>query len=468
MKRNLSRAALIVFLFSVGAGGLYFAGTTYRQARARLRAKNYNILVVTSCSLRRDMVGLYSRENLTPNIDRFFSQGSYLFENLVNPTPWTSVIHFLRGFRQPVHSLGYEVLGYDTRGYVRIPERLSEFEDDGTEVLSNGMEKKLHPYLEGLKEKILRPHTKPFVAVVQLKYMHYPYMDRFNEDSGWDRLLSSKEKDLLRKYLANPHRYPEKLAFLLALTGDVKLIADHPEFKDLYARYGSGSLLLGLVGNKELIAEWKLSAGYEEDLSILRKTYQANAMYADKVLGEILNFYGDSTLRDNTIVIFAGDHGELHMERDELGHSTNVFEESVLIPAMIRFPGQSGGIQKIDNQIQMSSLMSFIREVMQTKSDGSDLAGYFASLEEPNLILRDCANLIRGLRSENRYKYFVKAEDASRYLFDLVADPGEQKNIAPLRPEIVAEMEKLYWANYGDASTSKVRHCAPWVEASSQ
>ena len=70
-----------------------------------------------------------------------------------------------------------------------------------------------------------------------------------------------------------------------------------------------------------------------------RHAYYAAISYADERIGEVLGALAESGLRDDTIVLFTADHGEMLGERG-LWYKMAFFEPSARVPLIVSAPGR--------------------------------------------------------------------------------------------------------------------------------
>lgn len=450
----IRNAVAIALLTATIAGTFYVAAVKYRAAKNMREIPKLNYLVLSFCSLRDDVLSSYAPrgKGITDNIGAFFSGGAFQLLNAVNPHPWTSLFHYTEKaqFRKELNDFGYEVIGFANRGYTRIPPRTGRV----------GEEKLYESSWNAFREEILKPRPRPFVAIAHLTYLHYPYIDRTRD---WEASLSDAEKKQIETYLRSPEKYPAKLPFLMVLTGDAKLAALNPKTARSYNRDANDGRWMGLVTNPDLIRDWRSSPGFELDVEILRKIYDSNARQVDLFIKEALELWGDPKLRSRTAVILMGDHGEMLMDHGELTHANALFESALKFPALIRFPGQTGGLQKISEQVQLQTIADLLVELMAGRVTGSTLPEYFREHRQDRMVLRDCANKWRGLRVKNEWKYLVRVGDGERFLFNLKDDPGELLNLAQELPQKAAEFEGEYWSNYSRFSKIPIRHCSTSV-----
>jgi hypothetical protein len=402
-----------------------------------------------------------------PRVEKFFNEAQFVFKNAFNGLGWTTIANYTQANISPSE---FFFSLYDDEGALglhdhvwRLPTKRSGNAEQGF-YRDNYFEKDYLGKAKEAEQFFRKPHEVPFFAVVHFKYLHYPMIDRFNKESAWDRYLSADEKVLVAEYLAHPEVHYRKLPLILMLANDPKHLLAHPRYRELAKSAGKNGLrkLMGTMTNPELLADWKNSPGYAADLDILKKIYRANVNFLDQVIEPFLNVWDDPVLKKNTVVMFIGDHGEAHMERDELTHGSALWDPMIRVPAAIRFP-QGAGHAVFERQIDGVGLSYVLRDLVTgTRSS----AAFRVSLDKnfrDVIPLRNCANDIRGLRYSNKYKYFVTLRDGERHLYDLVKDPGEAVNIANENPDQVANMESLYWQSLSSLSNVGTDNCAPTV-----
>lgn len=472
MKSRAKTISLCSFLLVVIALSLWRFVSAMQVIRAE-QTRPPNILIVSTCSLRVQMLKLYGMtgdKEIMPNLEKFFRESDYVFTNAMNGIGWTALSAFtkIEVPRTKLMNLGYRLPGHSESNYMyRVPHRKSrKTELREAHIDDSDFEKDIAGTLYQLEETIMKRANAPFLMTAHIKYMHYPLIDRFNPSAEWAKYLNKDEKAKIDGYLAKPGTFHSKLPLMLLLSNNPRLALKHPKIKPLKWKTDAESLkqLSGLITNPEFVAEWKSSAGFEQDLEILRKVYRANAEYLDTLLGPILNLYGDKYLQDNTIVIFSGDHGEVHMERDELTHGLSLFEESMRVPLAIRFPEKFGHNERkvINEAFHYGNFARAILQVIEGRNTSEEFPDILNEVREDVIIGRDCKNSVRGLRYQNKYKYFVNVASGERFLFDLEKDPSESENIAQTNPKEADRMETLYWETLPKFTQYETYYCAPW------
>ncbi|MBR6059441.1 MAG: sulfatase-like hydrolase/transferase [Victivallales bacterium] len=83
----------------------------------------------------------------------------------------------------------------------------------------------------------------------------------------------------------------------------------------------------------------------EKDATLLYNRDCNAAHYLDTLFAKVIAMLEeDSELRDNTIVVFTGDHGEEFFEKGRLGHNSTFSEEQTRIPLVLKLPGKEPAV----------------------------------------------------------------------------------------------------------------------------
>lgn len=188
-----------------------------------------------------------------------------------------------------------------------------------------------------------------------------------------------------------------------------------------------------------------------------RHAYYGMISYIDDKVGRLLRVLERTGLREDTIVVFTADHGEMMGERG-LWYKFNPFERSIRVPLLIAAPGGLKGAR----QARPVSLVDLLPTFLDFASDGTPpklidpvdghslaplLRGEDAAWNHDVLVeftaegtIAPCLVLRRG-----SYKY-IYCEPDPGLLYDLAADPHELHNLcgkpahAKLEKEMLAEI----------------------------
>ena len=194
--------------------------------------------------------------------------------------------------------------------------------------------------------------------------------------------------------------------------------------------------------------------------------YYAQCTEIDHYMGAILDQLDELGLRENTIVIYASDHGDFvgrhgMIEKCALGH--NVYEETLRVPLIISWPERFESDVVRDDLAELVDIYPTLVDLLglERSSDAPPLAGrsLVPTLEEGTPVGRDYAfseNWSQATVIGPRYKLGVWIETCeipfyqrrdhrdvcSDMLFDREADPFEQENLIG-RPEYAAVETEL-------------------------
>ncbi|WP_327185177.1 sulfatase family protein [Streptomyces sp. NBC_01334] len=171
----------------------------------------------------------------------------------------------------------------------------------------------------------------------------------------------------------------------------------------------------------------------------------------DAAVGEVLTALRRSGQEENTLVLFASDNGgERYSYNWPLsGQKFVLLEGGIRVPTIVRWPARIDGHQVSHEPNVSPDWTATLLELAGARPDpaypldGTSLAGYLLRgerLPEHDLFWRVRAN--RALRRGD-WKYYQDATKTD-HLYNLAADSREQADLAPDRPELLAEL-KAAW-----------------------
>lgn len=185
-----------------------------------------------------------------------------------------------------------------------------------------------------------------------------------------------------------------------------------------------------------------------ESLAALRRAYYGLVTYIDGKVGELMDALERLQLRDNTIVIFTSDHGDMLGEKNMV-QKRSFYEFSNRVPMILAFPDEWAAGKTCSQPVSLIDLAPTIMRLAGIEEwlpvDGLSLLSCIDSQEEgrvafseshTNGVYEPCF-MIR----KDQYKYIhIRNEDGQ--LFDLERDPGEWNNLCgdPAYAEIEAEL----------------------------
>jgi choline-sulfatase len=170
-----------------------------------------------------------------------------------------------------------------------------------------------------------------------------------------------------------------------------------------------------------------------------RRAHYAAISYLDSKIGSLIEALEAAGLRDDTMVIFAADHGEMLGERG-LWYKMTFFEPSAAVPLMISMPGTVAP-RRVDANVSLLDLAPTFVELAggsATKADeldGSSLAPFLGGLDGSRTEAVVAEYLAEGALApvvmirRGALKFIASPGDPDQ-LFDLAADPHELTNLA--------------------------------------
>ena len=90
----------------------------------------------------------------------------------------------------------------------------------------------------------------------------------------------------------------------------------------------------------------------DQFLEVMNALYDGEILFMDRHLGRLIERLKKLRLYDNTWIIVTADHGELLGEHDEFGHFDRLYQEEILIPLIMKYPGGDGPVGRDEKWIQ--------------------------------------------------------------------------------------------------------------------
>jgi arylsulfatase A-like enzyme len=182
------------------------------------------------------------------------------------------------------------------------------------------------------------------------------------------------------------------------------------------------------------------------------RAYYASTSYADYNVGRVLDALERLKLRDNTIIVFWGDHGYHLGEKGKWSKHNSLFEIGTRVPLMIVMPGARGNGKASPRVVESVDLYATLTDLCGLpRPQGIAGDSLRPLLNNPNAKWNRAAytvtkfnqNIGKAVRTEG-WRY-VDYGDGEAMLFDRRKDPHELKNLAndPAHAKTVAAMKKL-------------------------
>lgn len=185
-----------------------------------------------------------------------------------------------------------------------------------------------------------------------------------------------------------------------------------------------------------------------------RRTYAAMLSALDDNVGAVLSKLHDAQLDNDTLVFFISDNGgppANGSKNDPLnGRKATVWEGGVRVPYLARWTGHIPAGAVLDQPVISLDIPATIAAVAGAELgagkpiDGKNILPLLSGVnkEAPHQELYWRFGQQWAIRNE-RYK-LLKVDNQPPKLFDLVADVGEQHDVANDKPDVVEQLRKQY------------------------
>jgi arylsulfatase A-like enzyme len=409
-----------------------------------------NILLISIDSLRRDHLSCYGYlRQTTPAIDALAREG-VRFETVASPTTWTLPAHLtlLTSLPPEVHGvindslrLGPDAVsvaqvlwrqGYATAGFVSGPYLQADYgffrgfdhyddytvaqpthEESHRGITSPGLFHLVSRWLQAWDD---RGQPRPFFIFLHMWDVHYDYTPPPPYDALYD---------------------PD---YAGTVTAD---------------NYEEGN---------------EVHAGMEaRDLQHVVALYDGEIRFTDEYVGRILEQLNWLGILDRTIVVVTSDHGDEFFEHGNKGHRKALYDETLLVPLVIRYPPSIPAGSVVRHQVRLMDVAPTILHLagVAPLPDFGSLGRQLPQAE------RDLTPLIQDQTGENGMpvaaygdlhgeqfsirtesaKFIHRAGKRETYeLYNLVKDPGEQENLVDSDPALASALSRqlddrrVFWA----------------------
>lgn len=414
------------------------AGEKKPMTVRRRSSKKPNIVFLGIDSLRRDHMSCYGYHRLTtPHIDRFAAESTLFEQTFSAYIPTTSAYaSMLTG----MDVFTTQVVALRHKGPLRpevktLAELLSEEGYSTTCVGFSG-----------------NPSSRGFD-----KYIDYPAW------GSWNAGRSPKAEDLNAVAIPELERLSRKrdpfLLFLRHMDPHSPYLPPAPYERMFYhgnetdPKNKSMEPVMAFKPFCDFFASWMPPGITDKDYIIAQ--YDGAVAYMDAAIQSIFTALEARGLAEDTIVVVNGDHGETLYDHDCFFDHHGMYEPTLVVPLIIRYPGRLPAGKRVRGYNQHKDLVPTLLELAgiareDIRFDGQSLQpmirGEVAS-HESEFYITECTWMRKHGWRTPQWKLIVALEPDFHFkppveLYNLVEDPTEQVNLAGVHPHVVAELTR--------------------------
>ncbi len=212
--------------------------------------------------------------------------------------------------------------------------------------------------------------------------------------------------------------------------------------------------------------------------------YDGEIRFVDDQLENLFAILRSLGVMDRTITSVVSDHGEEFYEHGRQGHHQSLYDETILVPWVMRFPEKIPAGRIVDAQVRVMDIPPTILSLAgiaptpgfgvlkgNRQFAGVDLAPLVSSPDRdfsPLPAFADLEGKLAAVRTEE-WKYIMSLDpEGEEELYSLAEDPKESVNLAEEKPQVrnLLHHELLRWRESGHSApqppeTTNLTHCCP-------
>jgi len=184
------------------------------------------------------------------------------------------------------------------------------------------------------------------------------------------------------------------------------------------------------------------------------RPYDGEIAYVDRQVQRLINYLDGHRLREQTVIVVVGDHGEGLGDHVEREHGLTLYNNVLHVPCIWSGQGIAAG-HRVRQPVTLVDMTPSLLDLLQHRRparfsgrsllpalSGEEIAGAtcYSATDDP-FLEHGCVPL-RSLTTD--FWKYIRTKDPE--LYDLAADPGETVNLAGQFPERVADLEAELYA----------------------
>jgi arylsulfatase A-like enzyme/Tfp pilus assembly protein PilF len=388
---KFSRLRKLLILLVILVPGLLVFIIYFPQKPVASTPEISNIIIISIDTCRADYLSCYGYPRpTTPNIDQVAREG-ILFENVISPIPVTLPAHssMLTGTIPPYHGVHNNIHYKLAESNITLPE-------------------------------ILKPHGFNTAAIVSA----YVLDSQFGMSQGFD-YYHDEFVEIQRNVFGSERQGHETTRFALEW-----LDQNQEENFFLFLHYYDP--------HHKYNPPEPFATEYKDN------PYAGEIAFVDHCIGQVIEKLKKLNLYDSSLIIVAGDHGEMLGEHGEEEHTYFIYQSAIKVPLIFKLPGQSktGKVKNLVGLIDVvPTICGLLGIEIPAQVQGEDLSFCMGQKQSPNqerylyceslVPTRFKANSLLGVVADG-WKFIQTTRPE---LYDLKMDPAETKNLIDEQPQ---------------------------------